>query len=73
MPVKMIPRDVATRWNSTFDMAEFVLQYREPIDAITNKRKLKLTACSLDGHEWALLAQLRDALKVRFKSVNAEL
>lgn len=66
MPVRIIPRDVPTRWNSTFDMADFVLQYRGPIDTITDKRKLKLTDCSLDNDEWVLLTQLRNALKVCF-------
>lgn len=29
---RRMPRDVATRWNSTFDMLDFALRYREAID-----------------------------------------
>ncbi|RDX45347.1 hypothetical protein OH76DRAFT_1301650, partial [Lentinus brumalis] len=31
---RLIPRDVRTRWNSTFDMADFVIEYREAIEMI---------------------------------------
>lgn len=64
LPVKMIPRDCVTRWNSSFDMANFVLEYQVPIDDITDKRRLGLTAYALDEHEWELLCQLQDVLKV---------
>jgi hypothetical protein len=60
----MIPHDVATCWNSNFDMADCVLEYCKPIDTITDKWKLGLTACSLNKHEWELLGELRDTLKV---------
>ena len=38
----LIPRDVVTRWNSTFDMMNFALKYRKPIDTITVDKSLKL-------------------------------
>jgi hypothetical protein len=31
---KTMPRDVRTRWNSTFDMLDFAVEYREALDAI---------------------------------------
>ncbi|KAF8811851.1 hypothetical protein BYT27DRAFT_7028619, partial [Phlegmacium glaucopus] len=31
----MMPRDVSTRWNSTFDMVKFALAYREPLNDLT--------------------------------------
>jgi hypothetical protein len=59
-----MPRDVSTRWNSTFDMLEFAINYRKVIDVMTDKRKLGLGVYELDDHEWTLVTQLRDVLKV---------
>jgi len=59
-----MPRDVSTRWNSTFDMLEFAINYRRAIDAMTDKRKLGLGVYELDDREWTLVTQLRDVLKV---------
>ena len=63
MPIKMIPRDVPTRWNLTCNMANVVVDYCVPIEDITNKWRLGLTAYTLNNHEWELLGQLRDVLK----------
>lgn len=59
-----MPRDVATRWNSTFDMLEFALEYRTAIDRITDKCKLGLGEYELDDEEWILAKELHDVLKV---------
>jgi hypothetical protein len=59
-----LPQDVATRWNSTFNMLDFALKYRVAIDGITDKHRLGLSSYGLDDHEWVLLEQLRDILKV---------
>ncbi|KAG1765576.1 hypothetical protein EDD22DRAFT_757077, partial [Suillus occidentalis] len=40
LPIRIIPRDVSTRWNSTYDMLDFALTYQEGINAITDMRKL---------------------------------
>lgn len=64
LPIRIIPRDVSTRWNSTFDMLDFALEYRKAIDAITDTRKLGLGAYELNEEEWSLVRQLRDVLKV---------
>ncbi|KIL55578.1 hypothetical protein M378DRAFT_51177, partial [Amanita muscaria Koide BX008] len=42
MEVKRLPRDVSTRWNSTFDMLNVALTYRAGIDSITDKVRLGL-------------------------------
>ncbi|EIW63730.1 uncharacterized protein TRAVEDRAFT_76117, partial [Trametes versicolor FP-101664 SS1] len=42
LPRKAIPRDVRTRWNSTYRMLRFCLDYREAIDQMTGERKLGL-------------------------------
>ena len=61
---KTMPRDVATRWNSTFRMLLFALQYRLAIDALTQDRKLEMRKYELSEEEWTIVAQLCDILKV---------
>ena len=63
--VRMMLRDVSTRWNSTFDMLDFALTYRLPIDSITSNRELNLCKYELQDDEWDLAENLWDTLKVR--------
>jgi hypothetical protein len=61
----MMPRDVSTRWNSTFDMLDFALTYRVAIDEITSNRDLNLRKHELQDNEWEIAENLRDSLKAR--------
>ena len=61
---KLIPRDVVTRWNSTYDMMEFALKYRKPIDAITADKSLKLRKYELDNDDWTIIGDLVVVLEV---------
>lgn len=60
----MMPRDVSTRWNSTFDMLNFALEYRPALDVITSDRDLNLRQFELSKTEWTNAEHLRDVLKV---------
>jgi hypothetical protein len=61
----LIPRDVVTRWNSTYDMMQFALKYRKPIDTITADKSLKsLRKYELDDDEWNVIKQLVSVLHV---------
>lgn len=60
-----MPRDVATRWNSTFDMLTFALQYRIAIDEIAGNKVANLRQYELNDEEWRIAEQLHDTLKVR--------
>lgn len=61
----MMPRDVSTRWNSTFDMLNFAIDYRPAIDSMTSNRDLNLRKYELEDDEWVVAENLRDTLKAR--------
>ncbi|EIM91973.1 uncharacterized protein STEHIDRAFT_43072, partial [Stereum hirsutum FP-91666 SS1] len=63
-PIRLMPRDVSTRWNSTFDMLEFAIKHRLLINEITEDRKMDLWKYELSEDEWVIAGQLRDQLKV---------
>jgi len=61
---RMMPRDVTTRWNSTFDMLVFAVEYQVAINEISGDRALKLRKFELNAEEWEIAVQLRNMLKV---------
>lgn len=62
--VKLMPRDVRTRWNSTFTMLSFALEYRTAIEGLTSERKNDLRQFELTEEEWEIVQELSDMLKV---------
>jgi hypothetical protein len=61
---RIMPRDVATRWNSTFDMLVFAIEYRKALDMITSEREMKLRSYELTQEEWDIATHLCEVLKV---------
>ena len=61
----MMPRYVATRWNSMFQLLEFAYRYRKAIDLFTESRENGVRDLELSQEEWAMVKELRDVLKVR--------
>ena len=57
--------NVLTCWNSALDMLDFGVSYKQAIETMTDKCKLGLAKFVIDEHEWELLKQLRNVLKVR--------
>lgn len=39
---RTMPRDVSTRWNSTYDILRFAIDYRKAIDRLTADKNLGL-------------------------------
>jgi hypothetical protein len=65
-PIHLIPRDVKTRWNSTYDMLTVAFDYRTVIDDITANKSLKLRRYELDDQDWEVVEDLLRVLKVCF-------
>jgi hypothetical protein len=64
LPQHMMPRDVSTCWNSTYDMLNFAVTYHPAINTMTAARDLGLGNYELDGTEWKLAGELREIFKV---------
>ncbi|KAI0696127.1 hypothetical protein C8T65DRAFT_583657, partial [Cerioporus squamosus] len=63
MDEKLLPRDVRTRWNSTFDMVDVALKYRKVVDEFCANKLNGLREYELTAHEWTILKQLRNVFK----------
>ncbi|KAF4612580.1 hypothetical protein D9613_012727 [Agrocybe pediades] len=48
---RVMPRDVTTRWNSTFDMLVFALEYQQVINKITASRDFKMRKYELQSDD----------------------
>ena len=70
LEARLIPRDVRTCWNATYNMLDFAYQYKKAINKITDIREMKLCAYEIEVHEWEVVQQLRDLLKVLFLIVS---
>ena len=64
-PAKM-PRDVRTRWNSTYDLLVFALLYRRAIDDVAGNKAANLRKYELSDEEWELTQRLCNMLKVHY-------
>ena len=62
---RMMPCDVRTRWNATYDMLQFAYEYKDAINKITDTREMKLRDYEIEPHEWDIVKQLWDILAVR--------
>ena len=68
MDERLMPRDMTTRWNSTFTMLDFAVQHQKPLDMLSVKRSNGLRELELKEEEWKIVVQLHNVLKVCFLS-----
>jgi hypothetical protein len=68
MEERLMPRDVRTRWNSTYAMVEFAINHRKLLDLLGGDRANGLRDLELKAEEWRIVGQLQDVLKVRLSS-----
>ena len=62
----MMPCDVSTQWNSTYDMLQFAMDYQNAIIKITAEKEMKLQIYKMDKTKWEIAGQLSKVLKVCF-------
>ncbi|KAE9396685.1 hypothetical protein BT96DRAFT_824286 [Gymnopus androsaceus JB14] len=60
----LIPRNVATQWNSTYDILLFAKEYAKVIDDITGNKSLNLRNYELLDPQWKIVNNLKAALKI---------
>ncbi len=60
----MMPRDVTTRWNYTYEMLSFAYTYRDAYNELTRNRDMKMRKYEIEDSEWEIVKQLADVLKV---------
>lgn len=63
LPDITIPRDVRTRWNSTYDMLKETVKYARAYDRLCNDKANDLRAYELSAGEWAIARELLGVLK----------
>jgi hypothetical protein len=63
---RMMPRDVTTRWNSTYEMLSFAYTYRAAYNEITSNRDMKMRKYELADSDWKIVNDLASVLKVNY-------
>jgi hypothetical protein len=58
MAVRLLPRDVRTRWNSTYDMLVVAVQYKDVVNAVTADRNLPLRKYELSDSDWMIVEDM---------------
>lgn len=64
LAIRIMPRDVTTRWNSTYDMLLFAVEHKKVLEKLTSNLGNGLWAYELTSEEWNIATELRDTLKV---------
>ncbi|KAG0692352.1 hypothetical protein DFH29DRAFT_791511, partial [Suillus ampliporus] len=62
--VTLIPHDVLTCCNSTLDMLKYALKHWKAVDTVIQCHALVLWKLVLVNHEWEIIEQLQDILKI---------
>lgn len=64
LDIWMMPCDVPTCWNSTFNMLNFAIKYCAAIDTVTSNHDINLRKYELEDDKWIIAKNLCDTLKV---------
>ncbi|KAJ7896332.1 hypothetical protein B0H14DRAFT_2315181, partial [Mycena olivaceomarginata] len=58
MAMRLLPHDVRTHWNSTYDMLVVAVQYKQVLNAVTADRNLPLRRYKLSDSDWVIIEDL---------------
>ncbi|KAE9383909.1 hypothetical protein BT96DRAFT_843140 [Gymnopus androsaceus JB14] len=61
---RVLPRDVATQWNSTYNMLAAFLEMKEPVSQFLDHSSNGMAKFLLDNNEWTAIEGLVSALKI---------
>ena len=64
LAIRIMPQDVSTWWNSTYDMLCFAIEYQKAIENMTSECKNDLWQFELIEDKWVVATQLNDMLEV---------
>jgi len=62
--ISIMPHDIVIQWNLTYDLLEYALKHQRAMDKMTQDWALGLRKFELGDHEWELVEQLCNMLKV---------
>jgi len=62
--ISIMLHNIITWWNLTYDLLEYALKHQRAMDKMTQDQALDLRKFDLGDHEWELIEQLRNMLKV---------
>ena len=62
--MRLIPHNIQTCWNSTYDMLQFSLQYKDGVKTMTLDLLNGLQKYELRTEEWLVVKELDGTLKV---------
>ena len=68
---RIMPCNVLTWWNLTYEMLQFAIKYHNALNKITGEKELNLHAYEMDNKEWGFAEQLSEVLKVCILSIFA--
>jgi hypothetical protein len=71
--VRLIPRDVRTRWNSVYNMLAVAIEYKAVFNNMTATRDLDYRKFDISNAEWTLVEDMLHVLKVFCSLLAAEL
>ena len=69
----MIPCDVSTCWNLTYDMLKFAAKYHAALNVITTDLDMNLHQFEWSKKEWGMTTELCNVLQVYLPSLSLKM